>query len=274
MLKSLAGGTLFGEVWGTGRPEVLVLHGWGRTHADFAAVVGPSSPLGALSALAPDLPGFGASPAPGTAWGAVDYAAALIALLDGSGHGEERDDEGGDESPDAAGRPLVVLGHSRGGCIAVALAAARPDLVGGLVLTGAPLLPRPHGRRKPAARFRMARGLRRLGVLSEARMEAVRQRYGSADYRAAQGIMRQVFVRMVNERYDDELKALDCPVEFVWGDDDAEVPVEVARAALSALSEPTVSEATLTLCPGAGHLTPLTAPDALRAAVDRALSRR
>lgn len=251
MLKSLAGGALFGEVWGTGEPEVLVLHGWGRTHADFAAVVGPKAPLGPLPVLAPDLPGFGATPAPPTPWGAADYAAALVPLLE-----------------EAPVRPVVVLGHSRGGCIAVALAAARPDLVRGLVLTGAPVLPRPGGRRKPAARFRLARGLRRLGLVSEQRMEQARQRYGSADYRAAQGIMRDVFVRMVNERYDDELQALSSPVEMVWGEDDAEVPVAVARAAAAL-----VPEATLTLCPGAGHLTPLTVPNALRAAVDRALNR-
>jgi pimeloyl-ACP methyl ester carboxylesterase len=99
-------------------------------------------------------------------------------------------------------------------------------------------------------------------------MERARQKYGSADYRAAAGIMRAVFVRLVGERYDDELAALRCPVEFVWGEDDPDVPVEVARAALAL-----VPGATLTLCPGAGHLTPLTVPGELRAAVDRALAR-
>jgi pimeloyl-ACP methyl ester carboxylesterase len=125
MLKSLAGGALFGEVWGTdGTPDLLVLHGWARTHADFAAVVGPTAPGGAPD-LAPDLPGFG-PPRPPPVWGAADYAAALVPLLeDGAGPTE----------------PVVVLGHSRGGCIALALAAARPDLVRALVLTGAPVAP-------------------------------------------------------------------------------------------------------------------------------------
>jgi pimeloyl-ACP methyl ester carboxylesterase len=256
MLKSLAGGALFGEVWGTGTPEVLVLHGWGRTHADFAAVVGPASAGGPLAALAPDLPGFGSTPAPPVPWGAADYASALIPILDEDGGG---------------GRPVVVLGHSRGGCIAVELAAARPDLVRGLVLTGAPVVPRPGGRRRPAPAFVVARRLHRWGLMGDDRMERARQRYGSADYRAAEGIMRDVFVRMVNERYENELAALRCPVELVWGDDDAEVPVEVARAALDALSPG--PGATLTLCPGAGHLTPVTVPGELRAAVERALAR-
>jgi pimeloyl-ACP methyl ester carboxylesterase len=250
MLKSLGGGAFFGEVWGAGEPEVLVLHGWRRTHSDFAAVVGPGSPGGPLATLAPDLPGFGATPAPPAVWGAVDYAGPLVPLLEeGSG-----------------GRPVVVLGHSRGGCIAVALAALRPDLVRALVLTGAPVVPRPGPPRKPAAAYRVARRLHRWGLVSEARMERARRRYGSADYRAATGIMRDVFVRMVNEDYRQELAAVRCPVELVWGDDDAEVPVEVARAALAILGR-----GVLTLCPGAGHLTPLSAPGELRAAVERAL---
>jgi pimeloyl-ACP methyl ester carboxylesterase len=160
---------------------------------------------------------------------------------------------------------VVVLGHSRGGCIAVALAAARPDLVRALVLTGAPLVRPPGPRRRSAPGFRLAKTLHRWKLVSDGRMERARHRYGSADYRAAEGIMRDVFVRMVNETYDDELTALRCPVELVWGDDDAEVPLAVAEAARA-----TVAGATLTVSRGAGHLTPLSAPGDLRAAVDRA----
>jgi pimeloyl-ACP methyl ester carboxylesterase len=263
MLKSLAGGALFGEVWGSGTPELLVLHGWARTHADFIAVVGPGSPGGALPTLAPDLPGFGSTPAPPTPWGAADYAGALVPLLE----------------EETAGRPVVVLGHSRGGSIAVPRAAARPDLVRGLVLTGAPLLPRPGPARKPARPFRWARRLHRVGLLGEETMEKYRKRYGSADYRNADGIMRDVFVRLVNERYDDELAAVAtraaptghdaAPVALVWGDDDPEVPLAVAEAVAAR-----IPGATLAVCPGAGHLTPLTAPEALRTAVETALGPR
>ncbi|HEY7948876.1 MAG TPA: alpha/beta hydrolase [Acidimicrobiales bacterium] len=252
MLQALAGGALFGEVWGPSPAEVLVLHGWGRSHGDFSGVVGPTAPEGPLPSCAPDLPGFGGSPAPPSAWGSAEYVAALLPLLEeGSG----------------PARPVVVVGHSLGGRLAVTLAATRPDLVRALVLTGAPVGPHREGSRRPAARYRLARALHRRGLLSEARMERGRQRHGSADYRAAEGVMRAVLVRMVNERYDESLAAIRCPVELVWGDDDREVPVAVARSLLAALPG-----ATLSLCPGAGHLTPLSAPAALRSAVDRALA--
>jgi pimeloyl-ACP methyl ester carboxylesterase len=253
MLRSFAGGAIFGEVWGAGAPEVLVLHGWARTHADFAAVVGPASPGGALPTWAPDLPGFGSTAPPPTPWGADDFAAAVIPML---------------EEDDGAGRPVVVLGHSRGGCIAVALAASRPDLVRALIVTAAPLVAAPGGRRRTPTTYRVARALHRRGLINEHRMEQARQRHGSADYRAAQGIMRDTFVRLVNERYDEKLEDLRCPVELVWGDDDNDVPLSVAQAVVAR-----VPSATLTVVPGAGHLTPLTIPHVLRDGVDRALAR-
>jgi pimeloyl-ACP methyl ester carboxylesterase len=166
------------------------------------------------------------------------------------------------------GPGLVVVGHSLGGRVAVRLAAARPELVRALVLTGAPLVPRAGGSRRPPAAYRVVRALHRGHLLSDARLEEARRRHGSADYRAAQGVMRDILVRLVNERYDDTLSALRCPVELVWGDDDTDVPVQSARA----LAE-RIPQAHLTLCAGAGHLLPLTAPAELRAAVQRALAR-
>ena len=270
MLRSLAGGALFGETWGDGEPVVLALHGWRRTHADFAPSLGPGparhpgasgTALVALRTVAPDLPGFGATPAPPRAWGSEEYAEAVAPLLETTGGR-------GTGGPGAAPPPrAVVVGHSLGGRVAVRLAARRPDLVGALVLSGAPLVPRAAPRRSPLA-FRVARRLHRAGLVGEARMERARHRYGSADYRAATGVMRDVLVRLVNERYEDALSALRCPVELLWGDDDEEAPVQTAESLAAA-----IPGAHLEICAGAGHLVPLTAPLALRAAVERAAAR-
>ncbi|MDQ1372900.1 MAG: hypothetical protein QOJ09_238, partial [Actinomycetota bacterium] len=73
-----------------------------------------------------------------------------------------------------------------------------------------------------------------------------------------------VFVKVVNESYEDQLRALRCPVELVWGDDDTEAPIAVAEEAARL-----VPGATLIRLPGAGHMTPQTAPDALREALLR-----
>lgn len=159
--------------------------------------------------------------------------------------------------------PVVVIGHSFGGRVAVHLAATRPDLVKALVLTASPLARTPGPRNKPPAAYRLVRAARKAGIVSEVTLERARQRYGSADYRAAQGVMRDVLVRTLAEDYTAQLAAISCPVSLVWGDDDTEVPLAVAERV-----QTLVSVSTLVVCPGAGHLTPLTVPGRIRDAVD------
>jgi pimeloyl-ACP methyl ester carboxylesterase len=241
MLKTFGGGRLFGASFGNGQPWVLALPGWTRTHRDFDGV------LDGLDAIALDLPGFGAAPPPPQAWSTAEYAEYVVPVLD-------------DLAPGA-----VLLGHSFGGRLAVHLAATHPEKVGAMVLSGVPLVASPGTRRRrsPLA-FRVGRSLHRRGLIGEARMEALRQRYGSSDYRAATGVMRDVLVKAVNETYEASLAAFPGPIELVWGVDDDQVPLATAEAAAAVCAD-----ATLTRCSGVGHFVPLRAPDALKAAVER-----
>lgn len=249
MLRAYASGRLFGEQFGEGPLAVLALHGWRRTHADFASVLaGPlSGSQGAVGSLALDLPGHGASPEPPGPWGSPEYAACLDPVLD------------------AMACPVVVVGHSFGGRVALHLACRRPEAVRGLVLTGVPLV-RLGSAPRPALGYRVLRGLARTGLLPATALEAARERYGSEDYRAAKGVMREVLVTLLAERYEEQLRVVACPVELVVGEGDTAAPPAVAEAAAALLGD-----ARLVVLPGIGHMVPLEAPDALRAAVGRVL---
>ena len=157
---------------------------------------------------------------------------------------------------------VVVVGHSFGGKVALRLQQLMPERIDRLVLTGVPLLDRKDRRTRPAFTYRLGRRLHRAGLLGEERMEALRMRYGSSDYRAASGVMRGVLVRVLAERYEDELPAVTCPVVLLWGADDQEVPVEVAERAVELLPD-----ATLEVLEGVGHLAPLEAPGAILGAL-------
>jgi pimeloyl-ACP methyl ester carboxylesterase len=249
VLKSFADGHLFGRTWGSGQPSVLALHGWRRNHLDFDPVFAVPEFEGSYAALAIDFPGFGATPPPPAGWGSFQYAVNLVPLFD--------------DLPER----VTVVGHSFGGRVALHLPGLLPGRIERLVLTGVPLLDREGRRRKPKLVFRMGRHLHSMGLVSDRRMEALRNKYGSPDYRAAQGVIREVFVRLLSEQYGTLLEELDVPVTLLWGADDTEVPVEVAERAAGLLK---TSE--LIVRPGAGHLTPTEIPTDLRSAILHGLS--
>ena len=230
-------GDLFAWQYGDEPIEVLALPGWMRTVSDFHSV------LYDLPAIAVDIPGFGGvHPPPPTAWSTVEYAHALVPMFE--------------ELP----RPPVVLGHSFGGRVALQLASIRPELIRSLVLTGVPqLCARPKA--KPSVKLRTIRVLRRSGLISERRVENWKKQHGSEDYRRAEGVMRDVLVKAVNENYEEQLCSLVAPADFVWGSSDSVVPLSEARAAIRLVPD---SLASLTVLEDIGHLTPLEAPAALR----------
>ncbi len=240
VLRAYGDGTIFGEPYGRGEVRVIWLHGWARRGKDFSAAATELARRGVAS-VALDLPGFGASPVPAEAGGARHYAELVLPALEEIGAG-----------------PFVLVGHSFGGTVACVVAARHPELVRALVLTGAPLLRRPSTRRSPAS-YRTLRWLHARGLVSAARMEAARQRYGSRDYRNAEGVMRDVLVASVNESYEDELGRLEVPVTLLWGEDDREVPLDVATRASALLG---VTH-TLQSSHGVGHLLPSEAPEEL-----------
>ena len=121
-------------------------------------------------------------------------------------------------------------------------------------------------------RYRMLRGLNRVGVVSDDRLEKIRRQSGSDDYRAATGVMRDILVRVVNESYEHQLQTLTAPVSLIWGAADREVPVSVAKAAAEMIGS-RGREVDFEILEGVGHFVPVEAPEALRGAIVRALAR-
>jgi pimeloyl-ACP methyl ester carboxylesterase len=249
VLTTLLGGRAFAERYGEPPARVVALHGWGRTRADW------SSTLQGYDALALDLPGFGATPSPEEGWSTSEYAGWVIECLA----------DGGLDRP-------VLVGHSFGGRVAVQLAAEAPTLVRGVVLTGVPLLRPPTAARKPPFGFRAIRWLNKWHFISNDRMEQERRKRGSADYVAAQGVMREVLVKAVNEDYGEQLDAIGTdgvPVAMVWGEHDTAATTAMAEQARARMGD----AASLVVVPGSAHLLDDALVSELRTAIDTLAAR-
>ncbi len=253
-LQAFGGGRVFGQTSGPAPFRVLALPGWMHTAADWNQTLMRLAGQG-IGGVALDLPGFGgATPEPAEAMGSAGYAVVVAPVL---------------EELAAAGGPLVVVGHSFGGRVALHLAAEHPGAVAALVLTGVPKLVASAPTSKPALGYRVARALNRRGLLPDGRMEALRKKSGSADYRNASSVtMRNVLVTVTNENYEEQLRASSCPIELVWGEVDTAAPLDMATHAAVLVGD----RATLTVLPGIDHFTPVKAAEALAAAITRHLS--
>jgi pimeloyl-ACP methyl ester carboxylesterase len=230
-----------GEKNGSGEPQVIALHGWGRTGADFSKI------LAGIPSIAVHLPGFGPAAPPPRAWSTADYADHLALGL-------------------ADYPPQVILGHSFGGRIAVRLAARHPHLVRALVLTGVPLT-RVTPPKQVALSVRVAKKLHKAGLIPQAWMEAQRHKHGSADYRAAHGVMRDILVKVVAEDYLEDATVVSQPVLMVWGEWDQPAPVAAATKALDYFPN-----ATLRVVSGASHLLEGSLEEDVASAVSQALT--
>ena len=137
-------------------------------------------------------------------------------------------------------RPHVIA-HSFGGRIAVKLAALNPDLFGKIVLTGAAgLKPRPSVKKT-------VKRLAFKAVKPFIKKQKLEWFY-SSDYRALSPVMRQSFVKIVNEHLDTLAGKITNQTLVINGKDDKETPPYFARR-----YNRLIKNSRLILIWGAGH---------------------
>lgn len=219
---------------GNGRP-LLMLHGWGANIDLVWPLAERLAPLG-YQVYALDLPGFGESDEPPTAWSVFDYTNFVVDYLEHHGLG------------------LVSLfGHSFGGRLSLILGAEHGHRIKKIVLANSAgiFTKAPLGKRLRLNTYKSIRdGLYKVGAKSTADQlrAAYNAKYGSSDLQATSGVMRETFIKVVNQDLQDYAKRVQPSTLLIWGDQDEDTPLSYAQT-----FEKLIPDAGLVVHEGAGH---------------------
>ena len=218
METNINGVNVYFERRGEGENRILVLHGWGCSGSFFHNA---ADAMKDCAFLIPDLPGHGRSSCPDEPWGVEEYARCVYQLL-----------------KENAFLPCGIMAHSFGGRIALVLADQHPADFDRLVLTGcAGIRPeKTEAQKKREAEYKKEkRRLETVGKIpflrhyADVMTEDLRQRYGSADYKALSPQMRQTFSKIVENDLRPLLPGIQAQVLLIWGDKDTETPLWMGR---------------------------------------------
>lgn len=197
---------------GTGK-SVLILPGWGTTINTYMTLINSISTYACVYCL--DMPGFGESEEPESAWNVDKYVSFIIEFIKSQSIKE-----------------LDLIGHSNGGRIIIKLMSEKnlSFKVNKIVLIGSAGIV--HEKTlSQKLRIKTYKFLKKIlefkpikssfpGLLAK-----LKNSFGSADYRNASPIMKQTLVQLVNEDLRNLLPNINVPTLLMWGTNDTATPI-------------------------------------------------
>ena len=201
------------------KPALIILHGWGIDGSNYNKLAGLLAKD--FYVLAPDLPGFGATPAPEKSYDVKDYADAVKELINEQNL-----------------KKVYLLGHSFGGRISIKLASHYTELVKGIVLTGVPGIERFNWKRslRRGIYWTAAKGLKIFGFLPPIK-KLKKKFYANKDFGKLEGIMKETFLKVIKEDLSKEAKNISCKTLLLWGAKDQMAPVIDAEKILKIIPQ-------------------------------------
>ena len=238
--------TIMGKTLGSGFPLVF-LHGWGSSSDVFYPLAIELSTIRTCYLI--DLPGFGLSHAPNKPWNLNDYSNLISTFI-----------------ADYIKKPTDIIAHSFGGRIVLKLLSDMPkhiEIYRVLITGGAGL--KYHRSWSFYSRVALSKTLKSISLCLPEKTQKVYlsilkesifwKKLGSRDYNKLKTPMRETFVSIVNEFFDDVLSKITHEILLIWGKNDTETPLYQAEKMQKYLPN-----AHLIIIENAGHYAFLNAP--------------
>lgn len=221
---------------GSAAESVLILPGWGAVSSVYTIIAKQLSKSYTVYTL--DLPGFGVTQEPSSAWAIDDYAdfvASFITQL----HLEN----------------LILIGHSYGGRIIINLCNRQSDKLSfkEIVLIDSAGIKNPltKEQEKRQMHFKKLKAFYSNSFISSVfpkALENLQKKYGSSDYANASPVMKETLVKAVTQDYSDLLPNIRQKVFLIWGDKDTSTPISDAHK-----MKKLIPDAELEIIKDAGH---------------------
>jgi pimeloyl-ACP methyl ester carboxylesterase len=236
MQTTLKGIKINYTIKGDGHP-FLILHGWGSS-SDKWQNMGELLIKKGLKVIIPDLPGFGQSEVPKTAWSGSDYVEFVKNFVDFLGL-----------------ENFYLAGHSFGGGIATKFCHEHPLMVDKLFLIDAAIM------RKQTMRKRMFWALSKIfkvfGIIPFFK-KAIYKIFLISDYNYTKGMMREVYLKIIKEDLTGILPEISTPTFIIWGEKDELTPLKQGKIIRSL-----IKNSELKIIPGIKHNPHLECPEIL-----------
>jgi len=217
---------------GEGEP-LLILHGWGSCAERWDKITKLIA-AGNIKVIIPDLPGFGGSELPSTAWNLNNYCDFIEQFVI--------------NIPELT-KDFYLLGHSFGGALASKFAIKHPQKIKKLFLVAAACIRRKTIKKRFLARiskiFKIFSFFPSYDIIRRAFYKFV---VGKSDYLQTNGVMKEAFLRVISEDLSQHLSFIKVPTVIVWGDKDSTTLLEDAY-----FINKKIENSKLVIIPGAGH---------------------
>lgn len=215
---------------------VLFLQGWGTNLDIYKKVIEKLKKTNRIVAL--DFPGFGKTPEPKTAWDVNDYMEFTVKFIE-----------------KLKLNNIVIMGHSFGGRVTIRLMNKKDKkfVVKKIVLLDSAGIKAKTTLKKKIKQkwFKICKKVAGSGAgkrLFPRAVERMKNKHGSADYRKASPLMKQVLVKTISEDLTEMLSNIDVPTLLVWGDMDTATPLSDAK-----IMEERIPDAGLVVLKNTGH---------------------
>lgn len=229
-----------------GGDPVLLMHGWGCNHQTVKSIAATLEP--GLRIINVDLPGHGQSSEPPAVWGVEDFTSLMEKFVERLNL----------EKPS-------LIGHSFGGRIAI-LMASRNEIPKMVLVDAAGIKPK----RKLSYYWKVYsfKTMKKLLLLiygkekGSRKIEELRGKKGSADYKNSSPVMRAVMSKCVNEDLKHVMPRIGASTLLIWGEDDTATPLSDAKT-----MESLIPDAGLVAFPKCGHYSFLDNPIGFKAVI-------